>query len=120
MADKTFSHIEIPADDPQRATRFYEGLFGWTFKEMEGFPDYFLFGPLSNGVGGAIGKRGVSAGEVVRNYVTVDSIDEAVTRVSALGGTVVEPKVEVPGQGWYAVLHDPEGNELGIWENPPA
>jgi predicted enzyme related to lactoylglutathione lyase len=32
---------------------------------------------------------------------------------------VVEPKAEVPGQGWYGVFRDPEGNELAVWESLP-
>ena len=113
------NHVEIPADDPERAKRFYSEIFGWSFDAMEGYPDYFLF-RTEGGVGGAIGKRGVSAGQQLRDYVTVPSVDEALGRVPELGGTVVTPKEEVPGQGWYAVINDSEGNEIGLWENPAS
>jgi predicted enzyme related to lactoylglutathione lyase len=32
---------------------------------------------------------------------------------------VVTEKSEVPGQGWYAVLTDTEGNEFALWERLP-
>ena len=119
MARGEMTHLEIPADDPARAQRFWEGIAGWSFSSMEEFPDYYLFrtGP---GQGGAIGKRGESAGSVVRNYVEVDSIDSTLAKVEELGGSVVLARTEVPGQGWYAVINDTEGNEMGLWENPPA
>lgn len=122
MAHGDYTHIEIPADDPGRAQRFYEGLFGWEFTTIPDFPDYFLYTtPVGQeGVGGAIGRRGVTAPNEVRNYVAVDSVDDAVARARELGGAVVENKAEVPGQGWYAVVRDPEGNQVALWQRLPA
>ena len=117
MAAGQISHIEFPADDPDRARRFYSAVAGWEFGEMEGFPDYWLF-RSGEGTGGAIGRRGVSVGEVIRNYIEVASIDAALEAATRHGGTVVTGRTEVPGQGWYAVLLDSEGNEIALWENP--
>jgi uncharacterized protein len=121
MQHGDFTHFEIPADDPGRAKAFYAGLFGWSFQEIPGYESYHLFTTPAGeeGVGGAIGKRGASAPEKLRSYVHVDSIDASLPRVTELGGTVVEPKAEVPGQGWYAVFTDTEGNELALWESAP-
>ena len=118
MQHGDFTHIEIPADDPARAKAFYAGLLGWAFQEVPGFEGYHMFTTPAGeeGVGGAIGKRGEMAPEKLRTYVWVDSIDETLPRVAELGGSVVEPKREVPGMGWYAVLNDSEGNEIAIWE----
>lgn len=122
MAHGDFTHIEIPADDPGRATRFYGELFGWAFSEMPDFPGYHLFlTPAGQeAVGGAVGERGRSAPTSMRTYVSVDHIDNVLPKVADLGGRIVEEKREVPGQGWYAVLQDSEGNEIAIWESLPA
>ena len=123
MKHGDFTHIEIPADDPDRAKRFYDGLFGWAFQdEIPGFEGYHMFTTPAGeeGLGGAIGKRGEMAPDKVRNYVNVDSIDETLAKVTQLGGSVVEAKREVAGQGWYAVFTDTEGNELALWESPPG
>ncbi len=40
-------------------------------------------------------------------------------KVAPLGGKVVTPKTEIPGQGWYAVIDDTEGNQIGLYENAP-
>jgi uncharacterized protein len=122
MKHGDFTHIEIPADDTDRARRFYGELFGWTFAdEIPGFEGYHMFStPVgADGMAGAIGKRGEMAPEKVRAYVHVDSIDDALSKVAALGGSVTEAKREVEGMGWYAVFTDTEGNELALWENPP-
>jgi predicted enzyme related to lactoylglutathione lyase len=109
-------HVEIPADDPDRAKRFYSELFGWQFQETPGYEGYHMFRAGPGEVGGAIGKRGEMARETMVQYVTVDSIDEVAAKAGDLGGEVVLPRTEVPGQGWYGVLRDSEGSEIGLWE----
>lgn len=120
MSHGQLTHIEFPADDTDRARRFYSELFGWTLNEMDGFPGYFLFSAGTATIGGAIGERGKSTGSQVRVYAEVDAIDDILRRVPELGGSVVEPKSDIPGQGSYAVINDSEGNELGLFEALPA
>jgi predicted enzyme related to lactoylglutathione lyase len=120
MPQGDYNHIEIPADDTKRARAFYEGLFGWTFTETP-FGDYLTYRtPVGDaGVGGGMGKRGETAPMTIRNYVGVDSIDDSVTKATELGGRVIAEKDEIPGIGWWAVLSDTEGNELGIFQPMP-
>jgi predicted enzyme related to lactoylglutathione lyase len=123
MAQGEFTHFEIPADDPARAKRFYAELFGWSFlDEIPGFEGYHMFTTPAGqeGMGGAIGKRGESAPEKLRTYVDVNSVESSLAHARDLGATVVLEKTEVPGQGWYAVFVDPEGNELALWERAPG
>ena len=121
MAQGSYNHVEIPADDVDRAKRFYERVFGWNFSTIPGFDDYELYRTTADGtgVGGGIGKRSVTAGRAVRNYISVDSIDNALPKVTANGGRLVSPKQEVMGQGWYAVVTDSEGNEFALWQDDP-
>jgi len=109
-------HVEIPADDPERAKRFYSELFGWQFQATPGYEGYHMFRAGPGEVGGAIGKRGEMARQTMVQYVSVDSIDDVAARVSGLGGEVIVPRTEVPGQGWYGVVRDSEGGEIGLWE----
>jgi predicted enzyme related to lactoylglutathione lyase len=118
MAHGEINHIEFPADDPKRAMRFYTAVAGWQFSTVEGFEDYWVF-RSGEGYGGAVGKRGVSTGPQLRDYIDVDSIDDAIAAGTANGGTVKEPKSEIPGMGWYAVLIDPEGTEIGLFQSGP-
>ncbi len=120
MAHGQITHIEIPADDVDRARRFYSELFGIETNEIDGMPGYFLFsfGEIK-GAGGAIGKRGTDIAENLRVYVEVDSIDPVLARVPELGGKVKTTRTEIQGWGWFAVIDDSEGTELGLFEGLP-
>jgi uncharacterized protein len=114
MAQGEINHIEIPSDDPERTKRFYEAVVGWQFTDS-GFPDYWLFRSGPGEIGGGLGKRGETAGQQLRNYVLVDSIEDALAAATANGGTIISEKSEIPGQGWFAAVTDPDGNELGFY-----
>jgi len=116
MAKGEIAHIEFPADDVERAKRFYAALAGWEFGEMEGFPDYWFF-RSSDASGGGLGKRNESVSSVIRVYITVDNLETAVAAAEANGGSVMTPPSDVPGQGRFAAVRDSEGNEIGLWEN---
>ena len=121
MAHGQITHIEFPADDTERAQRFYHALFGWEFQGYEGLPGYFLFNTGSiDSAGGAIGQRGTATGDKLRIYVTVDSLDDTLPKVAGLGGEILIAKTDIPGQGWYAVINDSEGSEVGLYENLPS
>jgi predicted enzyme related to lactoylglutathione lyase len=119
MANGEITHIEFPADDVERAKRFYAAVAGWEFGEMEGFPNYWLF-RTSETAGGGLGRRGDSVSDVIRVYISVDKLEPAVAAAEANGGTVITPPSDVPGQGRYAAVRDSEGNEVGLWEAAPA
>ena len=116
MARGEITHIEIPADDIDRAKRFYAAVAGWDISEAPGFPDYHMFRTAPQ-AGGGIGKRGETVGSVVRAYITVDRLEDAVAAAEQHGGRVVQPATDVPGMGRYAAVVDSEGNEIGLWEH---
>ena len=120
MANGEITHVEIPSDDFERARGFYSEVFGWEMREVPQMPDYALFQSGPGESGGAIGKRGETAPKQVRIYVTVESLETAVAKVTELGGSVTVEITDVPGQGRYAAVVDTEGNEIGLWESPPA
>ena len=119
MAKGEITHIEFPADDIERAKRFYSAVAGWEFGEMEGFPNYWLF-RTGETAGGGLGVRGDSVSDVIRVYISVDKLEPAVAAAEANGGSVITPPSDVPGQGRYAAVRDSEGNEIGLWESAPS
>jgi uncharacterized protein len=113
------NHVEFPADDVERAKRFYSAVAGWDYQEMEGYGGYWLFS-TGDGTGGAIGTRGTAAPEKLRVYITIDSVEAGLAAALANGGTQVDEIQDVPGQGRFATVRDPEGNEVSLWEQAPA
>jgi len=118
-------HFEISADDPERAAQFYRGAFGWEIKKWEGPVPYWLAttGPENEpGISGAIMEREhpLSGKDGLIGYrctIDISSVDESVARVSEHGGSVVAPKMAVPGVGWMALCKDTEGNIFGLMES---
>jgi uncharacterized protein len=113
-------HFEIHAADPDRAERFYTGLFGWTAERYGGPVDYRLLttGPDdAPGINGAIvERRGPVDGEAVIGYVCtiqVDSIEETERAVPEAGGEQVVDRMEIPGVGLLSYFKDTEGNIFG-------
>jgi hypothetical protein len=43
-------------------------------------------------------------------------LEKALSQSIALGGTVVLPKMPIPGVGWLAYVKDPDGNMFGLME----
>jgi uncharacterized protein len=116
MPKGDITHIEFPADDTDRAQRFYTAVAGWQFSEMDGMPGYFVF-RSGEDRGGAIARRGESTGQALRIYITVDSMDEAIAASEANGGTIIEQPADIGGgMGIFAVVRDPEGTEVGLWQ----
>lgn len=119
-------HFEIPVDDPDRALAFYEEVFDWKATSWEGPQAYWLVTAGEKeepGIDGALALRKDYAelyGDdkpAVTNVIGVPSVDAALERVKAAGGTVVYPKNAVPGVGYAAYFRDPEGNVLGVFES---
>ncbi len=117
----TIVHFEIPADDVARAKSFYAQLFGWQIEAPPGFADYWLVQTDAEGqaLGGGLFQRH-TPGQGVLHYIGVESVAEYAARVETLGGKIITPRSAVPGMGWFAVFHDPEGNVMALWENDPS
>ncbi len=108
MPDASLSLIEFPADDPERARRFWTTLLGVEVEprragEGEGWQTHA--GAPAVGVH----ARGAGPGDSFSlPYFAVPDVAEALERVVALGGSVVHP-----GQVW-AICKDTEGSPFGL------
>ncbi|MEI6500552.1 MAG: VOC family protein [Armatimonadota bacterium] len=112
--------FEIPADDMQRAIKFYADAFGWRISKMEWTMEYWVIetpGGPGTCMGGAIMPR--AAGACTRNTIDVPSLDECFEKIRGAGGRVVSDKMPIPS-GMFAVCVDTEGNEFGVMELSPG
>jgi predicted enzyme related to lactoylglutathione lyase len=113
-------HFEINADDGERAVDFYTNVFGWKVEKWKGPVDYWLLttGEGEPGIDGAITLRADPL-EATVNTVDVDSVDACMAKVVEHGGTILIPKMAVPGVGWMAYCKDTEGNTFGVMQSDP-
>jgi predicted enzyme related to lactoylglutathione lyase len=110
-------HFEIFASDVERARKFYERVFGWSF-EVAGGPDFYLIstGATSDGglTQGLIAKRRGPAAEGSLNSfrctISVRSIAESVAAIQAAGGTIRGSMADIPHVGKVVEFADTEGN----------
>ncbi len=123
MADEpkpgSIVHVEFHVKDPKKVEKFYGSLFGWKFQEVPGM-NYSLFeapGGLPGGVGGLEPGHWETG---IINYIAVPSVDDYVKRIENAGGKILMPKLEVPGQGWFALFQDPAGTRMALWQQNPA
>ena len=122
-------HFEIHAGDPERAAGFYRDVLGWQVDRWDD-QDYWVIvtGPEDEpGInGGLLPRRGPAPepGQAVTgNVVTtqVEDLDATMEKAHARGATTAVGKELMPGIGWLAYVHDPEGNLLGLLQpEPPA
>jgi uncharacterized protein len=115
-----FAWHELATTDPDAAAKFYPQLTSWTTEPMEGMPNYTLWMNGDSPVGGVLPladelkTRGVQTHWLP--YVQVYDVDACVRQVGTLGGTVrMQPK-EVPHVGCWAVIADPQGATIGVFE----
>jgi predicted enzyme related to lactoylglutathione lyase len=104
--------IEFPADDPERARRFWRGVLGAELSPRPteaGSGWEFNDGSLRLG----IHERGPGPGDTASlPYFTVTDLPTALERVRELGGSVVHP-----GERW-AVCRDSEGSAFALAAEP--
>jgi predicted enzyme related to lactoylglutathione lyase len=100
--------IEFPADQPERALRFWGGVLGVALEpraegEGEGWQSRAAAPPVG------VHARGRGPGDTFSlPYFAVDDLAAALARVEALGGSVVHP-----GES-SAICKDSEGSPFGL------
>jgi predicted enzyme related to lactoylglutathione lyase len=100
--------IEFPADEPDRALRFWSGLLGVSLQprsDAEG--EGWQTGEPQTRIG--VHPRGRGPGDTNSlPYFAVADLQAALDHVQALGGSVIHP-----GSQW-AICRDSEGSPFGL------
>src|SRR5690348_13705242 len=117
------SHFAIPADEPERAIRFYERVFGWRFERGWDYDTpqrretywHVKTGDGSGGIDGGLTRREYP-GQPISVGIEVPGVEECTHMVENSGGKVVVGKVALPGVCWFAVCQDSEGNTFAIFQ----
>ena len=117
-------HFELPAADADRASGFWNGLFGWGLG-ASAMPDFdYRMAQVSDDQAVAVFPSDDKAGTGPIVYFETPDIEASIAKARALGGEA-EDKSPVPGHGWFAACKDTEGNTFSLWQQdesaaPPA
>ena len=113
--------FEIPVQDLHRAISFYEALFAISLEREAIDGNQYAHFPAADegpGISGslALGESYVPSRAGTRIYLSVDSIDETLTRVVELGCEILYPKTAIGVHGFVAEFADSEGNCVALHE----
>jgi len=112
--------IDATQPDPEAAAAFYGALFGWEIEDVmpPGSPVRYLVGRRGGGDVAALASAPPDgpAAAVWNTYVWVQDADETAAKAQAAGGRVLDAPRDVGEDGRMAVLADPSGAALRLWQ----
>ena len=112
--------VDTSQPDPEAATRFYGDLFGWEFESVmpDDSPGSYFIARRPGGTVAAVGSipEGLPQIATWNTYVRVEGADETASKAKEAGGSVLMEPFDVMDAGRMAVLADPEGAMICVWE----
>jgi predicted enzyme related to lactoylglutathione lyase len=117
--------FNIPAEDIERAKKFYTEIFGWNIGETE-IPGYQLVKTTETDDNNLPKERGAINGGLYERFnsderteitIEVSSIDDYLKKIEDLGGSTVTGKIPINGIGFYAEFFDTENNIIGLFQD---
>jgi len=112
-----FSWNELMTSDWEAAWAFYSELFGWKEShamDMGEMGMYQMFNRGAHDLGGMFNKPPEVPWSSWIFYVKVEDAAAAVTSIKAMGGTVMNGPMEVPGGDIVAQCMDPQGAAFAV------
>ncbi|MFD8482026.1 VOC family protein [Kitasatospora sp. NPDC059673] len=110
--------VDLSVDDIDKAVAFYGGLLGWEFQrggpEMGGYSLALKNGAHVAGIGP---KMMPDMPTAWTTYVATDDLDATVAKITAAGGTILSPAMDVMTLGRMAIATDPAGAVFGLWQS---
>jgi predicted enzyme related to lactoylglutathione lyase len=105
--------FDIAGPDLTSQSDFYKAIFGWQVG-----PNGSFSVPTTNPLPGNLRVERPTQGPLAERvlYVGVPDINATLAKITALGGSVVFPRTEVPGVVVLSLFQDPAGNRMGLVE----
>jgi predicted enzyme related to lactoylglutathione lyase len=114
------SWVDLMTSDIDRSRAFYTELFGWDATEPNedfgGYMNYSKGGVLVAGCFPRMPETPADVPDVWSVYLAVDDAEKTVEAAAAAGASVIAPAMAVGDLGKMAVLSDPTGASVGLWE----
>ncbi|GGA61937.1 glyoxalase [Pseudoclavibacter endophyticus] len=109
--------VDLTTTDLSRSAAFYAELFGWDIDDLG--PEaggYRMATVATQPVAGLLQASSAHPLEAWSVYLSVDDIDDAYERAERAGAHPLVPPYALDGQGRYALVADPGGAVLGLWQ----
>ncbi|MFW9832080.1 MAG: VOC family protein [Candidatus Thorarchaeota archaeon] len=112
--------FELPADDVNRISTFYQVVFGWKVEKWPGPIDHWFLitGKDSEpGINGSFGKRDEFPESTPVNVIGVNNVQKYSKLVLENGGQLVGDLITIPRVGYFQYFKDTEGNLMGMMQS---
>ncbi|PZU50124.1 MAG: hypothetical protein DI571_01515 [Arsenicicoccus sp.] len=115
--------IDLMTADVDAATGFYTSLFDWTAQDSHGedgtriYTNFLREGQVVAGMSGQppeMAEAGMPP--VWSTYVATEDLDATVATVEQAGGSVLMPAMDVMDAGRMAIVGDPGGAAISLWQ----
>ena len=116
----SFAFTEMASDDPAATRKFLQRAFRWRFRSVRMPQGEYLSFEIPGGGRGGIRPTQPTESPSSLSYIRVADLSQALDRVEQAGGTVVLPRVDVPGMGSFFWFRVPGGPILACWQDAPA
>lgn len=124
MADQPktgeFCWTELATPNVKAAKDFYGKVFGWEFADHEmGDMTYTMIKRNNKEFAGIWSIPKNQEKEIPphwMSYILVDNLDEAVEKARKNGATIVKPSTNAGDMGKLAVIKDPTGAHIALWQ----
>ena len=117
-----FCWVDLATTDAEAAKPFYSQLFGWTYEDMpvEGMPPYVMAFKGDRRVAAMFSMPEDMKAQGIpphwESYINVEDLDAAVQSWQSHGGKVIKSACEVMDAGRMAVVQDPTGAFVQLWQ----
>lgn len=109
--------VDIAVDDFDAAAEFYRRLLGWEVERgAEEFGGYAVATVDGRSVAGITPKAAAEQPTAWTTYLATDDVTATVRRVREAGGQVVMEPMAVADLGTPAIVTDPGGAFVGLWQ----
>lgn len=106
---------QLNTQDPSRAQLFYEGLFGWNFREQAPAEYWGIY--VGDALNAAMMQNSIPAPDHWLVYFTAPTtLEAAVELINSNDGSIVVPPTSIPGGGRFTVAQDPQGSFFALFE----
>jgi predicted enzyme related to lactoylglutathione lyase len=115
-----FAWHELHTTDRTRALKFYSQLVGWETKDVPMGPGEPYGLCLLNGkdiAGITKSKAGADVPPHWLAYIAVDNVDASAAKATELRGKVLNPPMDIPNVGRFAVVADPQGAVFALYKH---
>ena len=109
--------FEVIGQDSAKLQAFYGELFNWKI-DNESMPGYGLTASEQTTMPGGVGSS-PGGGSWATFYVQSDDIEASVARANQLGGSTLVPPNPLPSGDLLAMIKDPEGHIVGLFQCKP-